>query len=75
MKNCELQGIFYFDSTYKITIQSFLLEVFGVSDMHGHFNPTALMLTNNEKQIEFSCLFFIFQIYFMCHVDLPDVVC
>ena len=48
MQNYEL-GLFYIDSTYKITIQGFPLELFGGNDMYGQFHPIALIeFSSNE---------------------------
>ena len=53
MANCEHDGVFHIDGTYKLTKNRFPMLVFGITSIRGEFHPIAYNITSHEKQSDF----------------------
>ena len=57
MKNCELNGVYQIDATYKIIKNRFPLMVFGNTDFQGKFHPICFMVSSHETEEDFFNLY------------------
>ena len=53
MKNCERNGVFHLDGTYKLIKTGFPVFVFGISDIQHTFHPIAFCVSSNEEETDF----------------------